>query len=330
MKICHIAAADLTLESRNRFADLVFALSEIGVGQTVIMGADESLEAAFTQKSVPCHLLKFGGLFDLRPQQTANNIISRFEPHIIQTHTRGAATIASRILHPAAQVGFADGKGVAPEHCICLMTSYHDAAGDDCLLPVPALIYDYGQKQGVPPGKILRTGAILDLGRAYRLDTIFKAMREIGDMRFTIMGEGPQRKNLEQAARRQAVHDRVFFAEPAMPAADFFADLDLCLVPLLQTEGIDRLTLEAWSRGIAVLSGMPPDRSPVRHGETGWLAENDDVLAWRAHLKTIIADRELLRSIGNAGQAQYRKAHAAGRVIAAYLHAYETALRAKS
>ena len=71
-------------------------------------------------------------------------------------------------------------------------------------------------------------------------------MREIPDLQFHIAGRGPQRKELEIAARRQAVHDRVVFLEEAADIGAFFTGLDFCVVPL-RRGGIDRLTLEAWS-----------------------------------------------------------------------------------
>ena len=126
-----------------------------------------------------------------------------------------------------------------------------------------------------------RQGDPLILGNAGRLNRqkaqhlfvlLGKAMEDLGrDVRLIVAGEGERRAELEELARRQGIHERVFFAGFLKDLSPFWRSLDLFILTSLW-EGFGYVVLEA------MLAGVPPvafavSNIPdlVRHGENGLL-----------------------------------------------------------
>lgn len=344
MKILHIHAPDATDESQDRFVDLLSALAESGIRQCVFMGQDTSLEGRLQGLNIPLHTRKFGGMFDLRPLQIVRQVAQSFGPHVIQTHTPDSAALAAKLQTESPHVGFShadaalNGKITAASDLV-LSVDYPrpDAAAEGKILPVPPLVLDCGKTLSPPPpspgeqpkGKHL-AGTILHLSQPCGLDVIFQAIREIPDLHVKIAGDGPDRKFYEEKARKQAVHDRVHFTGLCTDKADFLKTLDLCLIPR-RAQGIDRLTLEAWSCGVCVLSAMPDGQTPITHGQNGWRVDPDDVPHWRTALLALLKDEGRDRAtLAAAGRKTYETAFSPDKIIRSYLQAYETALRIKT
>jgi phosphatidylinositol alpha-1,6-mannosyltransferase len=72
----------------------------------------------------------------------------------------------------------------------------------------------------------------------------------------------------------------------------------------LDVEGLGMVYLEASASGLPVVagdSGGAPDA--VREGETGFVVSGRDVAALGDRVGTLLADRELARSMGRAGRS---------------------------
>jgi glycogen synthase len=96
--------------------------------------------------------------------------------------------------------------------------------------------------------------------------------------RWVVVGEGPLGRDLQSAARRLGLEDRVRFIGGVSEADmhSLLARADLFLNPTLY-EGSSLVTLEAMSHGCAVVAtraGGIPDK--IEDAATGWLAEPGD------------------------------------------------------
>lgn len=337
MKIFHIKSPDCTRETERRFADLVSAFAALGISQHVLMNAEDSHTARFSAHYVPAEVQKFSGLFDLRTQQAAQRIADEFKPHIVMIHAPGAGTVAAKIRSDALRLGFTETGAAAPPCDIALSVGYGGGGKkmDYDMLPVPPLVGTAQQQQApaaraaydTPEDKPL-IGTMIDLDDRYDLAVLLGAIREIPELHFWIIGQGKNKDAFQEKARKQAVHDRVRFIEDDSVWPALLGALDLCVVPRRET-GADRLTLEAWSCGVPVLSGMPAGQTPITHGQDGWLTQGRDALKWREALKQLLPDAELRRKLACGGLERYSKAYAPGQVIRTYLQACETALRIK-
>lgn len=90
-------------------------------------------------------------------------------------------------------------------------------------------------------------------------------------LRALIIGDGPQRNELEQLSRQLNLGDRVIFAGFQEDIAQWLACMDVFVLPSL-TEGTPMALLEAMAHGIpAVASAVGGVPQIIKHGETGLL-----------------------------------------------------------
>jgi len=90
-------------------------------------------------------------------------------------------------------------------------------------------------------------------------------------LRVLIIGEGPQRNELEQLSRQLGLGDRVIFVGFQEDVAHWFPCMDVFVLPSL-TEGTPMALLEAMAAGVpAVASGVGGVPQIIKHGETGML-----------------------------------------------------------
>lgn len=89
--------------------------------------------------------------------------------------------------------------------------------------------------------------------------------------RLMIVGDGPERENLENQAQQLGIGERVEFLGFRDDAVAFLKEFDVFVLPSL-SEGIPRCIMEAMAASIPVVaSDIPGNRNLVSNGETGLL-----------------------------------------------------------
>lgn len=117
-----------------------------------------------------------------------------------------------------------------------------------------------------------------------------------------ILGEGPQRAELEGAARRLGVAEQVSFAGFQPVPLAWVQAMDICAL-CSSKEGLPRVVLEAMLAGKPVVgSDVTGTRELIVHEETGLLYAYGDVPALVAALRRLLADPLLRRAMGEAGR----------------------------
>lgn len=116
-----------------------------------------------------------------------------------------------------------------------------------------------------------------------------------------ILGEGPQRADLEAIARQLDITDQVrFVGFQRMPLA-WLQIMDVCVL-CSSKEGLPRVVLEAMLAGKPVVgSNVTGTRELVIHEETGLLYDYGDISALADALRRLLADSDLRRRLGEAG-----------------------------
>ena len=123
------------------------------------------------------------------------------------------------------------------------------------------------------------------------------------DAELFIVGGGPERRNLENLAKKLGVKDRVFFTG--------FVD-DKKMVELIKSswvlvlpssaEGFGIAVIEAWaSRTAVVVSDIPALRELVETGKTGLLFKLRDVDGLRRTLEQVLKDESFRNKINESG-----------------------------
>lgn len=166
-------------------------------------------------------------------------------------------------------------------------------------------------RYGLDDGRWLLTVARLAAHKG--IDTGLKALAALRldypDLRYAVVGTGIKQAELEALARELGVADRVRFLtdvpDADLPAVYNCAELYLGLSrpEELLIEGFGIALSEASASGIPVISGLAggiPDA--VRDGETGLLVDSTDPRAVVRSVRSVLADRQLGRRLGQAGR----------------------------
>lgn len=132
-------------------------------------------------------------------------------------------------------------------------------------------------------------------------ETVVEVARRLPGTRFVIAGDGPERAALEQLA---AGLENVEFAGRLDRAGiDRLLEGALAvIVPSSWPEPFGMVVLEAWRANRAVVvsrSGALPEI--VEDGRTGLVVEPQDVDGFTAAVASLVADRDLAASMGQAG-----------------------------
>jgi colanic acid/amylovoran biosynthesis glycosyltransferase len=132
-----------------------------------------------------------------------------------------------------------------------------------------------------------------------------------------IVGDGPDRRSLEERVRALGLADRVKF-HGALPEPEVIALLDradLFVLPSVITpngtaEGLPVVLMEALAAGVPAVatrvSGVP---ELIRDGETGLLAEPGSVADLQRAIRALLADPEAARARADAGRAFVERNH---------------------
>ena len=132
--------------------------------------------------------------------------------------------------------------------------------------------------------------------------------------RLTHIGGGAERDDLKRQAEVLGIADRVEWlgAQPQQSVLDRLRRSDLFVLASKiaddrDRDGLPNVLMEAQSQGLAVLStAVSAVPELIRDGETGALVEPGDVPALTTALCRLIADPDLRRRYGEAGEARVR------------------------
>lgn len=149
---------------------------------------------------------------------------------------------------------------------------------------------------------------IIYLGRLFwskNVDDLTVAFSKLNlDTELFIVGEGPERKNLENLVKKLGVEEKVVFTG----FVDNKRMIELLksswvLVLPSSTEGFGIAVIEAWaSRTAVITSDIPALRELVEDGKTGLLFKPRDVDGLRSRLERVLRDKSLRSKISESGR----------------------------
>lgn len=141
------------------------------------------------------------------------------------------------------------------------------------------------------------------------VDVLLRAVAGADRLQLRLAGDGPDRANLEAAAKEAGISARVTFLGPVAPEQlpDFYRSVDVVAVPSLTTpswvEQFGRVAVEAMACGTPVVasdSGALPDVV----ADAGILVPPGDVEALRAALLDVVSDPARLALLREKGLAR--------------------------
>lgn len=188
-------------------------------------------------------------------------------------------------------------------------------------------------RQGDGTSDGVTVGIVKALYPKYGVDVLLRAVAGVvergsigGQIRLRIVGDGPERSNLEALATRLGIADIVDFAGavPHAEVPDILRGLDVFVAPSrLDSESFGVAVVEASACGLpVVVSDVAGLSEVVRNGLTGYVVPRDDTRALSQALASLVGDPQLRRSLGQAGralvEARYDWEHCLDTMIEAY------------
>jgi glycosyltransferase involved in cell wall biosynthesis len=163
-----------------------------------------------------------------------------------------------------------------------------------------------GRSDVVPPGAVI-IGTVCVFRPEKRLDTLLAAFAAClaldPNLFLLLVGDGPQRTNLQQLASELGITSRCLFQAATADVVPYLNLIDIFVLPSL-SEGLPNALMEAMACECAcVASRVGGSPELVQHGETGLLFETGDVGGLIEHLQTLIADAPLRTRLGRRAAA---------------------------
>ena len=170
-----------------------------------------------------------------------------------------------------------------------------------------------GSRGAAGPLSILSVGTLHEVkGQAYLIEACRQLERDGVDFVCRLVGDGPDRRALEDQIAAAGLQARVFVLGPRPRAevAELMRASDVLVAPSVPTrqgkrEGLPIVLMEALASGLAVvasrLAGIP---ELVEDGRTGLLVEPRDAAGLAAALRRLADDPALRERLADAGRAK--------------------------
>jgi glycosyltransferase involved in cell wall biosynthesis len=144
------------------------------------------------------------------------------------------------------------------------------------------------------------------------------------DVRFLVVGDGPERGALESLARELGLADRVRFTGTRTDARALIACAAL-VVFTSESEGLSLAALEALDAGVPVVAPAVAGMRELLGGGAGVLIADTGPDAVAEAADALLGDDARRRAMGEAGRALVREGYASARMYAAYDALYAAA-----
>jgi len=133
---------------------------------------------------------------------------------------------------------------------------------------------------------------------------LLAALQSLPNACVVLVGDGPDRAQLERQARDLGLHDRVVFLGQRADVAELLACCDLAVLPSL-FEGLPLAALEAMAAGKPVVAtNIGGTSEAIEHGVTGLLVPPGDPIALATAIRAVLGDPALAQRLAAAAQAR--------------------------
>ncbi len=216
---------------------------------------------------------------------------------IVRTIARADGFIANsqELCHELRAAGFPSGR----------IAHIPNGVDLDCFRPDPtARSAEARRRLGLPPGLLVVYAGRLDAQKG--LHTLIAAMRAPGaamsEARLVLLGDGPQRAELERSVLQDGLGNRVMFRGAVEEVAPYLRAGDVFVLPSLG-EGMPNALLEAMASGLpCVATAVGGCRDAIAHGDTGLLVPPGDAAALREALERLARSAATRERLGEAAR----------------------------
>ena len=142
-------------------------------------------------------------------------------------------------------------------------------------------------------------------GHQYLLDAFNALAEDYPQWGMIIVGDGPQRKNLEKRIRELGLNERVQMVGNRDDVPRWLSAMDVFALPSYGSEGVPQSVMQAMACGLPVVSTTVGAISEAMvDSETGYLIPPKDVTALEQKLRVLLSNSELRLQMGAAGRVR--------------------------
>jgi glycosyltransferase involved in cell wall biosynthesis len=167
-------------------------------------------------------------------------------------------------------------------------------------------------------------------GLAILLHAAQEILRNRTDVLFVLVGEGPERIELQSLVTQLGLESSVLFLGQRSDLADVYASFDIFVLPSY-FEAMPMVVLEAMAAGKPVIAtrvgGVP---GMINDQESGILTEPGDVKGFASALGQLLQQPEKARQFGQRGLELIQTRFSANVMARAYLDIYQKVLAAEA
>lgn len=160
-------------------------------------------------------------------------------------------------------------------------------------------------------------------GIQYFLEAAITLAERFPDARFLVVGDGANRKELEEQAGRWGLGQRTVFTGFRGDIPELLSEAAVSVLPSL-SEGLSNSLLESMAAGVPVVAtrvGGNPE--VIEHGVTGLLVPPRDAAALAAATGRLLEDKELAARFGEAGRRRVAELFSVERSVRETEHLYQ-------
>ena len=154
------------------------------------------------------------------------------------------------------------------------------------------------------------------------IEAFGRASARLPALRGVIVGDGPERAEVERLLRRRGLGERVRLTGHRDDARQMTGIFDVFALAS-RSEGVSMAILDAMAAGVPVVAtavGGTPEI--IETPEQGWLVADEDVQGFADALAEAVRDTDTNRAVGLAGQRRYEAAFTFEDMIKRYANLY--------
>lgn len=328
-RIAHVMAGAANGGAELFFERLTMAQSADGLDILPVIRRNTERRARLESGGLHPQELSFGGRLDLLTRPRLRKALKHFKPDVTVAWMNRAArftpvgdwTLVGRL------GGFYDLSYY--RHCQHLVGNTRgivkwlkqEGWPEERAHYVPNFAADLSSVPPRRPADIPRNAPfILALGRLHRnkaFDVLIRALAKLPGVWLLIAGEGPERANLEELARREGVADRLLMPGWADPAP-LIRECDVLVCPS-RHEPLGNVVIEGFSAGTAVVAAASQGPTElITSGNNGLLAPVEDADALASCIHEVLENPDMKKKFSLAGRHSWESEYAPACVLRAW------------
>lgn len=348
MKILHAISSSDDGAVQRAFEQTVTALARTDHAQRVVIPKDERLAMRLRSVGLEPMELPFRARFDFSSKRRLNNEISAFDADLVLSWTPEVSkdiTPAHGGRGQAKHLGvvgkaFASSQYESCDHLLTFSQQRVDrviSAGwpPEKVTKLPPMIVSdgikpYDRKTFFTPATAKLVVVVGNLTTGQGFQTLMEAIGRISGIYVWIVGEGPDKKKLDDQALEIGIKPRTRFLGAQSDIMPLIAAADIVISPATKDD-VGEQVLRAWGCGKAVIAAdaIGPGLL-VRHRETGVLVPVEDARSLAEAIKWVNQDSDFSSRIAIAGAEEFAKYHSEAVVIPKYEALFQTLVTSRA